>query len=83
MIAKRTLLPRLLLLPILLAGCISSQNPTPSLQPQLDETGGLSTPGMSGQGDPQIKIELSNPNRFEIRNAPMVLQFGPAEIYVG
>jgi hypothetical protein len=38
---------------------------------------------MSGQEDPQIKIELSNPNRFEIRNAPMVLQFGPEEIYVG
>lgn len=80
MVAINTFIPRLLLLSMLLAACTSTATATPSMQPMMAVTKSVLTPSIEAEGVTEIQIELFNPNRFEVRNAPMVLRIGEVEL---
>lgn len=83
MIRKYTFFPRLFLLSMLLSACTSIATASPSMQPSIDEIEIVSTPSIPNQEHPEFQIELYNPNRFDVRNAAIVLRIGKAEFSSG
>jgi hypothetical protein len=53
------------------------------MQPGIEETESVSATSMPDQEHQGIQIELYNPNRFDVRNAPVVLRVGKTEFISG
>ncbi|MGB2964094.1 MAG: hypothetical protein WBB69_08910 [Anaerolineales bacterium] len=76
---KRTFVRSCFILTLLLSACKSRSTPTKDLQPMETETQAVVTPRSTDVGDSNIQIVLHSPNRFEVRNAAVVLCIGDAE----
>jgi hypothetical protein len=68
---------------MLIAGCTSSATATPSMQPTMAVKKSVLTPSIEAERVTEIQIELYNPNRFEVRNAAIVLRIGEMEFVSG
>ena len=78
-VRTRTFIRSCFILTMLLSACIYRSTPTQELQPTETETQPVVTPRSTDAGDSSIRIKLYSPNRFEIRNAAMVLRVGDTE----